>query len=62
MSLPIHWTEGTVDSPQAIRAGVIDVTKDPYRFALPPSWKPGKIANIQSGNFCMVGSSFTPCF
>ncbi|CAK0786183.1 hypothetical protein CVIRNUC_009396 [Coccomyxa viridis] len=43
----------TKDLTPAIRAGVIDVTKDPYQFALPPSWKPGKIANIQSGNFCM---------
>ena len=39
---------------QAIRAGTIDVSKDPYHFALPPSWKQGKVANIQSGNFCQV--------
>lgn len=39
---------------QAIRAGTIDVSKDPYHFALPPTWKQGKVANIQSGNFCQV--------
>ncbi len=39
---------------QAIRAGTIDVSKDPYHFSLPPTWKQGKVANIQSGNFCQV--------
>ena len=38
---------------QAIRAGSINIS-EPYRFALPPSWKEGKVANIQSGNFCQV--------
>ena len=42
---------------QAIRAGTIDISKDPYHFALPPTWKQGKVANIQSGNFCQVCSS-----
>lgn len=37
---------------KAIRAGAIDI-KEPYRFALPPTWHEGKVANIQSGNFCM---------
>ena len=40
---------------QSIRAGVINY-KDGYRFSHPPSWKEQKIANIQSGNFCMVSS------
>ena len=30
------------------------MSKDPYHFALPPTWKQGKVANIQSGNFCQV--------
>ena len=37
---------------QAIRAGNIDMSQ-PYRFAVPPTWREGKIANIQSGNFCL---------
>ena len=42
---------------QSIRAGTIDVSGgQAYRFSLPPSWKEGKVANIQSGNFCQVGS------
>ncbi|KAK9832104.1 hypothetical protein WJX81_007290 [Elliptochloris bilobata] len=36
----------------AIRAGNIDMS-EPYRFAVPPTWREGKIANIQSGNFCL---------
>lgn len=35
----------------AIRAGTVD-PNDPYRFALPPTWREGKVANIQSGNYC----------
>eukprot|EP00877_Chromochloris_zofingiensis_P014811 jgi/Chrzof1/9584/Cz04g08120.t1_PPD6[v5.2] len=35
----------------AIRAGTVD-PNNPYRFALPPSWKEAKVANIQSGNYC----------
>ncbi|CAL5226936.1 g9817 [Coccomyxa viridis] len=42
----------TKDMTPAIRAGTIDVSKDPYHFSLPPTWKQGKVANIQSGNFC----------
>ena len=37
---------------QAIRAGNINMS-EPYRFAVPPTWREGKIANIQSGNFCL---------
>ena len=44
---------------QAIRAGVINV-KDSYRFSHPASWKEQKIANIQSGNFCMVSPPMVP--
>lgn len=40
------------DKTPAIRAGTIDAINDPYRFALPPTWHEGKVANIQSGNFC----------
>ncbi|KAK9808421.1 hypothetical protein WJX73_003065 [Symbiochloris irregularis] len=35
----------------SLRAGSIDPTT-PYKFAVPPTWKEEKIANIQSGNFC----------
>lgn len=46
---------------QAIRAGSINIDRDePYRFALPPSWKEGKVANIQSGNFCQVRRGGVP--
>ncbi|KAK9918460.1 hypothetical protein WJX75_004213 [Coccomyxa subellipsoidea] len=40
------------DKTPAIRAGTIDASKEPYQFALPPTWHEGKVANIQSGNFC----------
>jgi hypothetical protein len=43
----------TANKTPAIRAGSINID-EPYRFALPPSWKEGKVANIQSGNFCQV--------
>jgi hypothetical protein len=56
---PLSWLHAllsvsTAHALQAIRAGVIDATKAPYRFALPPTWHEGKVANIQSGNFCQV--------
>lgn len=35
----------------AIRAGTVDPL-NPYRFALPPTWREGKVANILSGNYC----------
>ncbi|GMH43661.1 hypothetical protein BSKO_11583 [Bryopsis sp. KO-2023] len=35
----------------AIRAGTVD-PNNPYRFALPPTWREGKVANILSGNYC----------
>lgn len=35
----------------AIRAGTVD-PNNPYRFALPPTWREGKVANIASGNYC----------
>ena len=38
---------------QSIRAGVIKAN-NAYKFILPESWSEQKIANIQSGNFCMV--------
>jgi len=38
---------------QSLRAGVIKA-KDSYQFVLPESWVEQRIANIQSGNFCMV--------
>lgn len=41
---------------QAIRAGVIKAN-NAYRFVLPNSWSEQRIANIQSGNFCMVSSA-----
>lgn len=37
----------------ALRAGTVDPT-DPYRFAMPPTWREGKVANIQSGSYCQV--------
>eukprot|EP01023_Acetabularia_acetabulum_P018109 TRINITY_DN1915_c0_g1_i1.p1 TRINITY_DN1915_c0_g1~~TRINITY_DN1915_c0_g1_i1.p1 ORF type:complete len:286 (-),score=42.17 TRINITY_DN1915_c0_g1_i1:252-1109(-) len=35
----------------ALRAGTVDSTS-PYKFELPSSWEEGKVANIQSGNYC----------
>ena len=35
----------------AIRAGTVD-KNNPYRFALPPTWREQAVANIQSGNYC----------
>ena len=37
----------------AIRAGIVD-PNDPYQFAMPPTWREGKVANIQSGSYCQV--------
>jgi hypothetical protein len=35
----------------AIRAGTVSPDA-PYRFALPPTWREAKVANIASGNYC----------
>lgn len=35
----------------ALRAGTVD-RDNPYRFALPSSWRENQVANIQSGNYC----------
>jgi len=35
----------------AIRAGTVD-KNNPYRFAMPPTWRESPVANIQSGNYC----------
>ncbi|WIA18137.1 hypothetical protein OEZ85_009613 [Tetradesmus obliquus] len=35
----------------AIRAGTVN-PDSPYRFALPPKFREGKVANILSGNYC----------
>lgn len=37
----------------AIRAGTVNPNA-PYKFALPPNFREGKVANIQSGNYCQV--------
>lgn len=33
----------------ALRAGTV---KKPYSFAVPPTWREARVANIQSGNYC----------
>lgn len=38
---------------QAIRSGVINA-EDSYRFEVPSTYREVGVANIQSGNFCMV--------
>lgn len=38
---------------QALRSGVINA-EDSYRFEVPSSYREVGVANIQSGNFCMV--------
>ncbi|KAI8471276.1 MAG: hypothetical protein J3K34DRAFT_417665 [Monoraphidium minutum] len=35
----------------AIRAGTVS-RENPYRFAMPPTWREAKVANILSGNYC----------
>ncbi|GBF96037.1 hypothetical protein Rsub_08852 [Raphidocelis subcapitata] len=35
----------------AIRAGTV-TPGAPYRFAMPPTWREAKVANILSGNYC----------
>lgn len=35
----------------ALRAGTVNPS-DPYKFAMPPTFREGKVANILSGNFC----------
>lgn len=35
----------------ALRAGTVDPSS-PYKFALPPKFREGKVANILSGNYC----------
>ncbi|KIZ01701.1 PsbP domain-containing protein 6 [Monoraphidium neglectum] len=35
----------------AIRAGTV-TPGQPYRFAMPPTWREAKVANILSGNYC----------
>lgn len=39
----------------ALRAGTVD-PNDPYQFAMPPTWREGKVANIQSGSYCQVAA------
>ena len=50
LSLPVYTMRL-----QSIRAGVIDAG-DSYKFMIPESWSEQKIANILTGNFCMVTS------
>lgn len=38
---------------QALRSGVINA-EDSYRFEVPSTYREVGVANIQSGNFCMV--------
>ena len=52
-----QWKRCLKSCMQSIRAGVINY-KDAYRFSHPKSWREQKIANIQSGNFCMVSIWF----
>lgn len=40
---------------QALRAGTVDPSS-PYRFIMPNDMREAKVANIQSGNYCQVGS------
>lgn len=44
---------------QAIRSGVINA-EDSYRFEVPSSYREVGVANIQSGNFCMVLLHYHP--
>eukprot|EP00884_Botryococcus_braunii_P009120 jgi/Botrbrau1/18209/Bobra.53_1s0068.1 len=46
----VEFVPGPQKTP-ALRAGTVN-RENPYRFALPPSWKELKVANIQSGNYC----------
>jgi hypothetical protein len=44
------FTPGPTKTP-ALRAGTVDKAA-PYSFALPPTWREARVANIQSGNYC----------
>lgn len=49
-----HYQPSNTETP-SIRAGVIkaDPTRGFYSFDLPSSWRPQKMANVLTGNFCM---------
>lgn len=49
-----HYQPSNTETP-SIRAGVIkpNPTRGFYSFDLPSSWRPQKMANVLTGNFCM---------
>ena len=49
-----HYQPSSTETP-SIRAGVIkpDPTRGLYSFDLPSNWRPQKMANVLTGNFCM---------
>jgi len=49
-----HYQPSNTETP-SIRAGVIkaDPTRGFYSFDLPSNWRPQKMANVLTGNFCM---------
>ncbi len=46
----VAFTPGPTKTP-ALRAGTVK-PDSPYSFALPPTWREARVANIQSGNYC----------
>ena len=49
-----HYQPSNAETP-SIRAGVIkaDPTRGLYSFDLPSNWRPQKMSNVLTGNFCM---------
>lgn len=45
---------------QALRAGTVS-SSAPYKFAMPPTWREGRVANILSGNYCQASRSCGRC-
>ncbi len=45
---------------QALRAGTVS-SSAPYKFAMPPTWREGRVANILSGNYCQASRSYGRC-
>ena len=46
----VNFIPGPTKTP-ALRAGTVKPDA-PYSFALPPTWREARVANIQSGNYC----------
>ena len=51
--------EKSLNEMQSLRSGQIKV-ENVYTFSVPTNWSQEQVANIKSGNFCMVWDHLQP--